>query len=165
MMRCFHFNHTRAPHHNNHRNHLHLRHRAKVVSLESRSSGNARWHSCDASNVSRSRRRASRRRQARSMVDQAMQMYLIDVKWRMPIVSATARGVTAAGRTTAGTDIADGIEFLVGVKSFLGVVLLSFGCMLIILHIESRGHLTLGLRRFPLSALMGCMWLFSDIQR
>jgi len=52
-----------------------------------------------------------------------MRMYLIDVKWRMRIVSATARGVTAAGRTTAGTDIADGTEFLVGVESSPAVVL------------------------------------------
>jgi hypothetical protein len=66
-----------------------------------------------------------------------MQMSLIDVKWRMRIVSATARGVTAAGRTTAVTDIADGNEFLVGIESFPGVVLLSFGCMLIILYISS----------------------------
>ena len=41
-----------------------------------------------------------------------MRMYSIGVKWRMRIVSATARGVTAAGRTTAGTDIVDGTKFL-----------------------------------------------------
>jgi hypothetical protein len=48
------------------------------------------------------------------MVDQATEMYSIDVKWRMHIVNATARGASAGGRTTAGTD-AGGTEFLGGV--------------------------------------------------
>ncbi len=51
-----------------------------------------------------------------------MQMYLTDVKWRTRIVSATARGVTAAGRTMVGTASADGTEFLVGIV-FSAVVL------------------------------------------
>ena len=70
-----------------------------------------RRHFCDASNVSGSRRRALRRRQVRSMVDQVMEMYSIDVKWRMRIVNATARGATAGGRMTTGMD-AGGTEFL-----------------------------------------------------
>jgi hypothetical protein len=54
-------------------------------------------------------------------------MYSIDVKSRMRIATATARGVTAAGRTMAGTDITDGTKFLVIVSSPV-VVLLSFEC-------------------------------------
>jgi len=65
--------------------------------------------------------------------DQAMRMYLIDVKWRMRIANATARGVTVAGRTM---DIADGTRFLIGIVSSLAVVLLSFGCTLTILLIN-----------------------------
>jgi hypothetical protein len=41
-------------------------------------------------------------------------------------VSATARGVTAAGRTMVGIAIADGTKFLVGIVSSLAVVSLSF---------------------------------------
>jgi hypothetical protein len=44
----------------------------------------------------------------------------------MRIVSATARGVTAAGRTMVGKVIADGTEFLVGIVSSSAIVLLSF---------------------------------------
>ena len=108
-------NHTHTPNHNNRKNRRHLLLRAKAALLVSRPSGNARWHSCDASNVSGNRRRELRQRQARSMVaaaDQAMWMYSIDVKSRTRIVSAIARGVTAAGRTMVGIVIADGVEFL-----------------------------------------------------
>jgi len=41
-------------------------------------------------------------------------------------VSATARGVTAAGRMMVGIVIADGTEFLVGIVSSTAVALLSF---------------------------------------
>jgi hypothetical protein len=57
--------------------------------------------------------------------DQAMRMYSIDVKWRMRIVSATARGITVAGRTMVGMAIADGTEFLVGIVSSPAIVFLS----------------------------------------
>ena len=50
-----------------------------------------------------------------------MQTFSIDVKWRMHIVGATARGVTAAGRTMAMTAIVDGAELL---STFIVILLL-----------------------------------------
>jgi len=45
-------------------------------------------------------------------MDPAMWMYLIDVKLRMRIVNATARGVSAVGRTMVMIGIADGDDLL-----------------------------------------------------
>lgn len=114
-MRCLHLNHTHTPHRNNRGNHPHLRPHVKAALPASRSNGHARWHSCGANNGNVSTRRVPRRRQALSTVattDRVMQTFSIDVKWRMHIVGAIARGVTAAGRTTAMTAIVDGAELL-----------------------------------------------------
>jgi hypothetical protein len=45
-------------------------------------------------------------------MDRAMWTCSIDAKWRMRIVSAIARGATAAGKTMAMTAIVDDAELL-----------------------------------------------------
>jgi len=97
----------------NHHIRLHPRPRAKAASPASRPNEPVPRHSCGASSVNGSVRRAPLRRQARSTVatmDRGMWMCLTGVKWRMRIVSATVHGVSAAGRTLAMTVIAGGTE-------------------------------------------------------